>query len=384
MTSIKFHTKSVAIVAVCLMFAPSVASLARVGSPPSQNREPIAAPTVEDGWKIIGNLGDYLNDRLRLKDVSLRIDSFIDRNIFREQPAFGGSATPQVLEGEDGYLFLKDAFDAACNGHGTPESISENVRRFADIIQRSGRKIVVAIAPDKSSILTDKLPDGNAQDECHRVHQDQLWQSLNDADIPGYVDLRSALRQEVSKTRRSLYFRQDSHWNQEGSLVGVRQVVEKFQPEIWEERAITFHGITSYTGDLEAMRGGNNLDETSNFGIQRSKITAVLSEYDAAYSPGYGRISEMSGPVGSLIQGETLMMFDSFGMAAIEQVVPYFENLKTVHFETFNLDKWIEMIQASDNILFMCVERGMGYRLTYDMGNSKFLDALDIALNGAK
>jgi hypothetical protein len=26
----------------------------------------------------------------------------------------------------------------------------------------------------------------------------------------------------------------------------------------------------------------------------------------------------------------------------------------------------------------------MGYRLTYDMGNSKFLDALDKALNGSK
>jgi hypothetical protein len=37
-----------------------------------------------------------LKDRLRLKDVSLRIDSFIDRSIFREQPAFGGSATPRV------------------------------------------------------------------------------------------------------------------------------------------------------------------------------------------------------------------------------------------------------------------------------------------------
>jgi hypothetical protein len=92
----------------------------------------------------------------------------------------------------------------------------------------------------------------------------------------------------------------------------------------------------------------------------------------------------MSGPVGRLVEGETLMMYDSFGMAAIEQVVPYFQTLKTVHFEDFNSDKWIEMIRSADNILFMCVERAMGYRLTYDMGNSKFLDALDKALNGSK
>ena len=69
-------------------------------------------------------------------------------------------------------------------------------------------------------------------------------------------------------------------------------------------------------------------------------------------------------------------------MAAIEQIVPYFEDLTTVHFENFVIDKWIEDIKASENVWFLCVERGLGYRLTYDMGNKTFLDALDKALNG--
>lgn len=372
------------LLAVCLMFAPSVASLTGIGSPPSQNREPTAAPTVEDGWNIVGKLGDYLNDRLRLKDISLRIDSFIDRNIFREQPAFGGSATPQVLEGDDGYLFLKDAFDAACNGHVTPESVSKNVKRFADIVQRSGRKIVVAIAPDKSSVLMDKLPKDNPQADCHRLYQDQMWESLNEAEIPGYVDLRSVLRKEVEINRRPSHLRQDSHWNQEGSLIAVKQLIEMFQPGIWDESAVVFNGISSYLGDLEGMRGGSKMDETPNFGVQRSQIEVVLSKYDENFPPRHRRNSEMSGPSGSLIEGETLMMFDSFGMRAIEQIVPYFEKLKTLHFEGFTSEDWIQMIKSSDNVLFLCVERGLGHRLTYDMGNSDFLDALDLELNGPK
>ena len=380
----KISNISIVIVATCLLIAPGAAQVAKVGSSPPQNREPAAAPSIEDGWNIVGKLGDYLKDRLRLKDVSLRIDSFIDRNIFREQPAFGGSATPQVLEGEDGYLFLKDAFDAACNGHGTPESVSKSVKRFADIVQRSGRKIVVAIAPDKSSVLMDKLPKDNLQADCHRLYQDQMWESLREASIPGYVDLRSVLRQEVEINRRPLYFRQDTHWNQEGSLVAVKQLIDMFQPGIWDESAVVFNGITSYLGDLEGMRGGSKMDETPNFGIQRGQIKVVMSQYDENFPPGYRRNSEMSGPPGSLIEGETLMMFDSFGMGAIEQIVPYFERLKTLHFEGFISDDWIQMIKSSDNVLFLCVERGLGYRLTYDMGNSDFLDALDLELNGPK
>jgi len=380
----KIVTWLIVICASCLFVAPSAASFAGISSSPPQNREPAPAPTLMDRWKYVSQLGAFLNDRFALRDSSLKIDSFIDRNIFNEQPAFGGSATPQVLEGKDGYLFLKDAFDAACNGHGTPQSITDNVKRFADIIQRSGRQIVISIAPDKSSVLVDKLPEKNVQSECHRTHQDQLWKSLSDAGIPGYVDLRSALIKEVERNRRPLYFRQDSHWNQEGSLVAVREVVEKFQPNIWDGNAVTFAGVTSYTGDLEAMRGGSKVDETPNFAINRSQIRLVSSQQDENYPPGYRRLSEMSGPVGSLIKGKTMLLFDSFGMGAIEQIVPYFQKMKTVHFETFQAEKWIEEIKAADNILFMCVERGLGYRLTYDMGNSKFLDALDNALNGSK
>jgi hypothetical protein len=288
------------------------------------------------------------------------------------------------LEGEDGYLFLKDAFDAACNGHGTPQSIAENVKRFADIVQRSGRRIVISVAPDKSSVLVDKLPEKNLQSDCHQKNQDQFWKSLGDAKIPGYVDLRTALKREVENNRRPLYFRQDSHWNQEGSLVGVKQVVERFQSNLWDESAVVFAGVTPYTGDLEAMRGGTKIDETSNFGVIRSQIKVVTPQEDENQTVGYRQVSQMSGPTGRLVEGATLMMYDSFGMAAIQQVVPYFQKLKTVHFEDFNSDKWIEMIKSADNVLFMCVERAMGYRLTYDMGSSKFLDALDRALNGSK
>jgi len=372
----------ICILSAVLFAAPAISYASGNRHIPSLNRVLTDAPRFQDGWEIVKIAGNAVADRLPLRDKAIDIDSYIDRNVFKEEPAFGGAATPQVLEGSDGFLFLKDAFDAACNPHGTPSSVSANLERFADIIQRSGRKIVITVAPDKSSILTDKLPSGNPQSECHRLHQDQIWKSLKEADIPGYIDLRETFRDAVVKTRQPLYLRQDSHWSSDGSLVALKQVVEKFKKGVWRDSDISYNGEIDYTGDLEAMRGGTKVDQSPFFSINRPTIKVVQEQYDEAYPPGYRRLSEMSGPDGSLIEGNTLMLFDSFGMAAIEQVVPYFKKLETMHFNYFETNKWIEIIRASQNVWFLCVERSLEYRLTYDMGSAKFLDALDKALNG--
>ena len=372
----------VCILSAVLLAAPAISFATGNRHTPSLNRALTDAHGFQDGWEIATIAGKAVNDRLPLRDKAINIDSFIDRKVFDEQPAFGGAATPQVLEGSDGFLFLKDAFDAACNPHGTPQSVSANVKRFADIIQRSGRKIVITVAPDKSSILTDKFPSDHPQSECHRLHQEQLWNALADADIPGYIDLRKTLRDAVVETREPLFLRQDSHWDSAGSLVAIKKVVEQFKPGIWSDRDIAYNGEIDYTGDLEAMRGGTKTDRSPFFSVHRPFIKVVQEQYDEAYPPAYRRLSEMSGPDDRLIQGNTLMFFDSFGMAAIEQVVPYFKKLETMNFNSFETSKWIERIKASQNVWFLCIERSLEYRLTYDMGSAAFLDALDKALNG--
>ena len=372
----------VCIVAAALLAAPAISYASGNRHTPSLNRALTDAPGIQDDWEIVKIAGNAVTDRLPLRDKAINIDSYIDREVFKEEPAFGGAATPRVLEGSDGFLFLKDAFDAACNSHGTPQSVSANLKRFADIIQRSGRKIVITIAPDKSSILTDKLPSDNPQSECHRLHQDQIWKSLAEAVIPGYIDLRKTFRDAVVETREPLFLRQDSHWDSAGSLVAIKKVVEKFRTGVWSDSDIAYNGELDYTGDLEAMRGGSKIDQSPFFSIHRPSIKVVQEEYDEAYPPGYRRLSQISGPEGSLIEGNTLMLFDSFGMAAIEQVVPYFKKLETMNFNSFETSKWIEIIRASQNVWFLCVERSLEYRLTYDMGAAAFLDALDKALNG--
>ena len=372
----------IVVMATGIFFAPACAFVLGYRELPIVNRALTTSNGFKDGWDSVRIAGEVINDRLPLRAHALKLDSFLDRSIFREQPAFGGAATPEVLEGSDGYLFLANAFDNACNPHGSPESVSSGLKRFADIVLKSGRKIVVTVAPDKSSVQTDKLPTNNPKAECWETHSDQLWSAMSEAQIPGYIDLRAIFRDTVMKTRTPLYLRQDSHWNREGSLVALENVVTAFQPGIWDKSAIKYHGQIRYGGDLEAMRGGTKTDETPDFGVNRPQITAVKSQDDVGYPPGYRRLSENSGPPGSLIKGKTLMFFDSYGMAAVDQIVPYFEKLDTMHFSNFAVDLWVDLITAADNVWLLSVERSLEYRLTYDIGSASFLDALDKALNG--
>jgi hypothetical protein len=367
-------------VLVFLFTAPAMYLIGVRGDPPF-NQAIVTPNGLSDGWAMVNIFGKHLNQKIALRDSALKIDGAIDSNVFREDPAFGGDGTPRILEGSDGFLFLKDAFDAACNPHGTPELVSANIKRFSEILTRAGKKAVVVVAPDKSTVLPEKLPEGFPLIPCHRTNQDKLWRALRDARIPGYLDLRDILRRQVQISREPLYMRHDSHWDSAGALTAIRAVVDYLKPGVWRDTDIQYQGLIEYSGDLESMRGGSQTDQTPQYVVNRPDISFVRTEEDSSFSPGYRRFSETKGLPNTLVTGKTVVLYDSFGMLSYDKFTPFFENLETLHFFNFDPEPWIERLKAADNIWFMSVERSFEYRLTYDMGASSFLDALEKALS---
>jgi hypothetical protein len=51
-----------------------------------------------------------------------------------------------------------------------------------------------------------------------------------------------------------------------------------------------------------------------------------------------------------------------------------------MRFNDFSAEKYIELIQAADRVLFWSVERSFSYRVAYDWGTENFLNALANAL----
>ena len=103
--------------AAALIFAPALAFVVNGPGENTENRAQVSYSGTEAGWNWFGSFGYYISDRLPLKTNAVRTDAWIDEHIYREDPAFGGAASPRVLRGQQGFLFIADAIGVACAPH---------------------------------------------------------------------------------------------------------------------------------------------------------------------------------------------------------------------------------------------------------------------------
>lgn len=370
----------VAAASCALLFLPGLAFVAGSRGEQIENRPPVEFSGFDEGWRSPFAFGQFLDDRLPLRERAVAADAWVDEHVFSEDPAFGGNATPRVIRGDDGVLFLADAFDAACYPELQIPVVVSNLDRLATIIAESGRNIVTMVAPDKSSIHPELLPDGLSKRECFDVANEALWSDLAAADIPGYFDLRAALIDESAESRELLYLRKDSHWDQAGSLVAVQQTVEQFAPGLWQDDEVVYRGLSEYTGDLTEFQGNPQVDQAPSYSVVRPDVRSVSVEQIDDQPDGFNKRYINEAPEGRLITGRTVMFFDSFGMAALHQLVPFFEDITVVRLSDFEADRFASLIADADNVWFLSVERSLGNRLVAEIGSTAFLDQLEIVL----
>ena len=85
-------------------------------------------------------------------------------------------------------------------------------------------------------------------------------------------------------------------------------------------------------------------------------------------------------PPGKLIPGKSVMFLDSFGLVALTQIVPFFEDLTDYVLVDFNADRYTDLITESDRVWLMTVQRSAGYRLKYEVGAPEFHNQLEAKL----
>lgn len=370
----------IAAVSIGLLFAPIVAFACGVRGQPMENRAAVEFQGVEPGWRTFTELGGYLDDRLPLRSRAISADAWVDRQVFDEDPAFGGGSSPRVITGSDGFLFLADAVDNACAPHATPAQTVASLDRLASIIDASGRDIVTMVAPDKSSVHRELMPSDMERRDCFDAYTTELWGRLDAADVPGFVDLRAALQQRSQSSREPLYLRKDSHWDSAGSLVAVEAAIEAFAPGLWDADEVDYGGLAEYTGDLTGLRGNPEVDQAPLYAISRPDVTQVSMDVIDDIEGGFNRRWVNSAPDDRLIPGRTLVFLDSYGLLAIPQFVPFFEDIVVMRLFDYDPDRYVDLIGDADRVWFMTVERSASYRLEFEVGSTEFLDQLEIAL----
>jgi hypothetical protein len=378
----KFGRLTTSLIAFLLFFGPILAYVSGRRGEPVENRTPTNFSELSVSWEGFSTLGKFIGDRIPLRPRAIQVDGWIDQHVFQEDPAFGGGAVPRVIHGKDGVLFLADDFDIPCNSEITPTDTVANLSQFAHLIEDSGRKVIMTFAPSKSTLLADLLPSSASSRDCWRTFTEELYSSLSTSEMPGYVDLKSALEKEISRTREYLFYRKDSHWDNAGIVTAIREIIQQVKPELWDQSEVSYKGVETYYGDLLGLEGKSGTDEAPNYVIERPEIIpGPTTDFRPGDNIVVHRHYTNTGPVGELVEGKTLLLSDSFGVGALSSIVPYFADLTVMHFDVDTPLSYIPLIQDADTVWIFEGERLASVHGKFIEGNPIFLEPLSQALS---
>jgi alginate O-acetyltransferase complex protein AlgJ len=365
---------TVILVATALLLAPAVAHSVGVRGHPQENRAPVALPDLASGWHVVARLSAYLNDRMPLRTTAIRGDGWVDEHVFREPRAFGGTALANTLHGRDGFLFLRNDIALECAPPIGTAATAAGLRDAMQAIAATGRDVVTMVAPNKTTIDGDLLPSDTNGLGCYRSYSDQLWEQLDTASIYGWVNVRR-LMTATPPAGEERFKRTDTHWNGLGSILAVRAAVEHFRPGLWNEAEIVT-GSQRYTGDLTVLDGRPFTDTTRSAEVRRPEVTRTSDAGVAAVPTPDSRHIVNTAAAGQLIPGKTLLLMDSFGIAAMDQIAPWFEDLTAVSLNDFDPSTFVSLIHDADRVWFLSVERQLPARVFSNWSSPSFIAAL--------
>ena len=306
-------------------------------------------PAAFEAW-----FGDHLPFRRQL----------IQANSALRYYGFHAALNENVAPGRDGWLFY--------NGESSPdfltgekryteEELAEMTSRFQalkDRLEEQGIRFLLLIPPNKERVYPACLPAsyGEPEDDCALYQVLAAFEERSDVRV---VCLYEALLQaEAEHPDRLLYRMTDTHWNDWGASVGVREMLRALGVP-WEDSGFTVTREADIPGDLADMLNlAGIIDPGPTWtvsGYQREGTT--LDAYD-----NLGSI-RFSNP--SLDTGKLLLCRDSFCASMAPLLGHAFSETCLTHLSSFSVDQ-IEAEQP-DYFVLELVERNLDYLLALEL-----------------
>lgn len=270
-----------------LLVVPGVASFVA----PDQSlavielRSPQSMPGVprslSDLYRWTGRFDQFVQDHFPLRSRLIKAHS-------RFALWMGDSGSPDVVLGEDGWLFFARDSDVLDEHRGiktlTADEAEQWVREIArrtEWCERQGIDYWVILLPNKHSIYGEHLPGDLAP--VGPSLADGLRAALRASEGVHWLDLTGTLQSGARE--RMVYSRTDTHWNDYGSYLAYREIIRSLQQtrpvHLLEESDLVFKTVQQ-GGDLARLL---NLREELAEDVPESEIpnTAVVHRTGGDY-----------------------------------------------------------------------------------------------------
>jgi hypothetical protein len=368
------------LLAFVFFFGPGLAFLAGARPQAIENRALTKLPSPSDGWSFFPTFTTWAVDHLPLRGDAVRANAAVSERVFHEAPSFaadsaggpvGGAPSgnnssgkpiqyPRVIQGRNGWLYLgSDASNLCTPIHSVADTLGR-LNRLAHAVQASGRRFILTVAPDKSTIYPDALPDSYLGKTCADKRRTEFWNALRNTPPAGYLDLRTALDAEQKRIGAPIYRQTDTHWSSLGAAIYAQHLARALDPALLSGTALVRTGTTTRRGDLGTMIGAPHDDRYPDAELRRAGVTPVgrdsLTLPEMPYGPETFTDRTTAAP---LFTPPTLLLGDSFSSASGDALGPLFADVTLLHNEAAGphpQDVAAEMAGA-DVVIYEIVER---------------------------
>ncbi|CRK60784.1 hypothetical protein [Alloactinosynnema sp. L-07] len=395
-----------ALISALIFFLGPLVGLVVLGpSDTTENRRPADFPSPADGWQFFAGFSPWANDHLAFKAGAIDLSGFVSKEIFGERPDLGRDVQPpvgpvappppqattnseppksadkdikttdgypSVIEGRDDWMYLGFDVQGKCEPAQSLDDILGNVRKLRAAVEKSGRRFVLVIAPDKATVEPFYLPSDYTGKACAATASDKFWRAMTVE--PGVIDLRGEIRADSERRDHSLYFTQDTHWTFEGGLLMTRVLADHLKPgasDTWKELPGPHWQGDADLPKLIGVRGENRASQPG-LGVDSDTNGATWINGDFRTTLTLQRAATKG-----MVPGRVAMLADSYTRFATGYLAAAFADLSITHVEelTKNSQGVGDRLAAADTVVVEVVERHLAAGVS-PVTNPQFVDRL--------
>ncbi|MDQ3786153.1 MAG: hypothetical protein M3422_02785 [Actinomycetota bacterium] len=362
-----------------------------------ENHELASFPSPLDGWAFFADMDTWATDNLVFREEAIQAADWVSRSLFGEPAPFdqggGPPAAPlpggpedngtdhpgapdesagysRVIEGRDGWMYLGLDTSNKCLPKQPIEQSVRQLDALRDVVEASGRKFLLVVVPDKTTMVPEYLPDTYPGKKCASEASRELWHELNAQ--AGAVDMRPVLQAASDVVKRPLYFPLDSHWTDEGALTMVRQIADRIDDGVSADWRISRAGTRTAEADLPKLIGKHGENRATHFRLRPDGWTdRTGSHIRDPREP----VRRTSTPIDGMVRERTLLLGDSFMLPASAYMSAAFADVTQLYYNMIESDPAMVASTIADNevVVMEIVERNIA------LGTPAMLDSEFIA-----
>lgn len=304
----------------------------------------------------ISNVHLGWNEHIYKKEQLSKIDSVIT------YLSTGRITSSQVVLGDERWLFYKGKTDSdpIADYEGTNRYSENDMQEILStalstqkIIEKLGSKLVILVPPNKENIYTEYMPDTyqHAEISSTDILSDYLKQGGVNIVSPKEILLENRLARQV-------YYSFDTHWNQLGAYIGVREALSTWKisiPELSSREIQTFNLRDHYhycgEDDLAKMLG---LRWVFNDEKEYKVDGTVDIEWERFANEQADGMSHFKND-NAMICGVVFLIGDSFRTSMVPLLGETFSDVYVVHRNSYEPEMFNEV--SPDYLILEYVER---------------------------